>query len=106
MALSNVSRRSFITRTSVAVAATSVSAAVATNAVTAGTGIAGASGASGADDAPDLSVLGDRTGQDLVVHVSDAAAGEISLFSGTEQVVVRDRALAGRLVRAARTRTV
>ena len=38
----------------------------------------------------------------VVVHVRDAAAGEIDLFRGTTVTRVRDKALAARIVRASR----
>jgi hypothetical protein len=38
----------------------------------------------------------------IVVHVRDAASGEIDLFRGTRAVRLRDRDLAARLVRASR----
>jgi len=39
---------------------------------------------------------------DVVLHVRDAAAGEIDVFRGTTQVRLRDRDLAARVVRASR----
>ncbi len=38
----------------------------------------------------------------LVAHVRDLATGEIGLFSGTREVIVRDPGLAGRLFQASR----
>jgi NADPH:quinone reductase-like Zn-dependent oxidoreductase len=38
----------------------------------------------------------------LVLHVRDAAAGEIDVFRGTTQTRLHDRALAARIVRASR----
>ena len=38
----------------------------------------------------------------LVAHVRDLATGEIGLFAGTREVVVRDPGLATRLFRASR----
>jgi hypothetical protein len=38
----------------------------------------------------------------LIAHVRDLASGEISLLVGTQQVIHRDRALAARLYAAAR----
>jgi hypothetical protein len=49
---------------------------------------AGASQADGADQ--------------IVVHVRDAASGEIEVFRGTRAIQLRDRELAARLVRASR----
>jgi len=45
----------------------------------------------------------DPAGTDaLVLHVRDAAAGEIDLFRGTTQTRLHDRDLAARIVRAGR----
>jgi len=43
-----------------------------------------------------------RAAEPIVVHVRDAASGEIDVFRGTSQVRLRDRELAARLVRAGR----
>lgn len=43
-----------------------------------------------------------NTDEPIVVHVRDAASGEIDLFRGTTQVRFNDRALAARIVRASR----
>lgn len=42
------------------------------------------------------------TSDAIVVHVRDAAAGEIDVFRGTSEVHVKDRDLAARIVRASR----
>jgi nitrous oxide reductase len=39
---------------------------------------------------------------DVVLHVRDAAAGDIDVFRGTTQIRLRDRDLAARVVRASR----
>jgi len=45
----------------------------------------------------------DPAGTDaLVLHVRDAAAGEIDLFRGTTQTRLHDRDLAARIIRASR----
>jgi len=44
----------------------------------------------------------DDGASDVVLHVRDAAAGEIDVFRGTTQVRLRDRDLAARVVRASR----
>ena len=41
-------------------------------------------------------------GEAIVVHVRDAASGEIDVFRGTTQIRLHDRDLAARLVRASR----
>jgi hypothetical protein len=43
-----------------------------------------------------------RVAEPIVVHLRDAASGEIDVFRGTSQVRLRDRELAARLVRASR----
>jgi len=40
--------------------------------------------------------------ESIVVHVRDAAAGDMVIFRGTTAISVRDRDLAARLVRASR----
>jgi hypothetical protein len=45
-------------------------------------------------------VAGDN--ETVVVHVRDAAAGEIDIFRGTSHTKLHDRALAAHLVRASR----
>ena len=49
-----------------------------------------------------LSRASSRAAGPLVAHVSDAAAGRIVLYVGTEEVVVTDHDLVRRLNRAAR----
>lgn len=44
-------------------------------------------------------------GEAVVVHVRDAASGEIDVFRGTTQIRLHDRDLAARLVRASSVRT-
>lgn len=41
-------------------------------------------------------------GESIVVHVRDAASGDIDIFRGTTAISVRDRDLAARIVRASR----
>ena len=41
------------------------------------------------------------SGWGVVAHVRDASTGEIAVFDGERETVVRDRALASRLLRAA-----
>jgi hypothetical protein len=41
--------------------------------------------------------------ESVVVHLRDAASGEIDVFRGTSQVRLRDPELAARLMRASRT---
>jgi hypothetical protein len=72
--------------------------------VAAAAGVAGlglATGIPAAVDAADLS--GETLGSEgVIAHVRDASKGEIAVFNGEQETVVRDRALANRLLRAAR----
>ena len=94
-----LSRRAFLRKGTVAAAAVGV----------AGTVLPGLSGllASGASEAPAVEpaaseVEGDAGAltQPLVAHVKDLGTGEISLFQGEREVVLRDPALARRLLSA------
>jgi len=44
----------------------------------------------------------ERAEEAIVVHVRDAASGELDVFRGTSQVRLHDRALAAKIVRASR----
>jgi hypothetical protein len=98
--MAGVSRRTFLGRGSLAVAAAGVLSSV--------PGLSGLLGAA-ETEAPgaEASVAGTEAGaanlsEPLVAHVRDLSSGEISLFNGTREVIVRDPQLANRLVRAAR----
>ena len=93
-----LSRRSFITRGSVAVAAAGV---VASNPGLASALSIGGSEAPAADSAIADAAAGTMT-EPLVAHVRDLASGEISVYSGTQEVVFRDPGLAHRLFNARR----
>jgi hypothetical protein len=95
---SALSRRHFITRGSVAVAAAGVVASVPglTSALALGGSEAPAAGSVVADVAAGAST------EPIVAHVTDLATGEISVFSGTQEVVFRDQNLARRLFNASR----
>jgi hypothetical protein len=95
-----VSRRTFLGRGSMAVAAAGVLSSIPglSSLITAGETEAPAADASvaGADaGAADLS-------EPLVAHVRDLSTGEISLFNGTREVIVQNPQLANQLARAAR----
>ena len=98
--MAGVSRRSFLGKGSMAVAAAGVLSSVPglSSLINAGEAEApaGESAVAGADaGAVNLS-------EPLVAHVRDISTGEISLFNGTREVIVRDPQLAGQLARAAR----
>jgi hypothetical protein len=98
--MAGVSRRTFLGRGSLAVAAAGVLSSV--------PGLSGLLGAAETEaPAADASVAGADAGaanlaEPLVAHVRDVSTGEISVFNGTREVIVRDPQLAGRLARAAR----
>ena len=48
----------------------------------------------------------ENAGEAIVVHVRDAASGEIDVFRGTAQTRLHDRALAARIVRSSRRSTL
>ncbi len=95
--MAGVSRRTFLGRGSMAVAAAGVLSSV--------PGLSGLLSA-GETEAPaaDASVAGDAGAADLseplVAHVRDLSTGEISLFNGTREVIVRNPQLASQLARA------
>jgi anaerobic selenocysteine-containing dehydrogenase len=93
---SRVSRRSVLRGAAGAGAAGLAGAALGTAAL--GTTAAAASPASSAA-APETS-RSRETGDPIVVHVRDARAGDIEVFSGTSQTSLRDRDLAARIARA------
>jgi alpha-D-ribose 1-methylphosphonate 5-triphosphate synthase subunit PhnH len=89
--MSDLTRRKFLAKTSVAVAG----AAAVVPGLTAAMKLGTEPGAPGTQ--PD-------TSESLVIHVRDAASGEMSMLVGADQVIVRDQALALRLYAAARPR--
>jgi hypothetical protein len=96
--MAGVSRRTFLGRGSLAVAAAGVLSSV--------PGLSGLIGAAETEaPAADATVAGADAGaasltEPLVAHVRDMSTGEISVFNGTREVIVRDPQLAGRLARA------
>ncbi len=98
--LGNVSRRTFIQRGTLTAAAVGVVSSV--------PGLSGllASGASEAPaaeaDATEFEAGSGSIAEPLVAHVKDLSTGEISLYQGERQVLIRDPALAGRLFSAAK----
>jgi hypothetical protein len=94
--MAGIDRRSFLARGSMVAAAAGVVAAVPGigSGLVAGEADAAAIGAATDGDARALV-------EPLVVHARDLATGEISVFSGTREVVVHDPSLASRLFHAA-----
>jgi hypothetical protein len=111
--MAGINRRTFLTRGSLTVAAAGVLASVPAAVlpgVLAGTAseapalpslVGGAASELPAVEA-DLAELAGGADGPLVAHVRDAATGEIGLYSGTREVILRDPELAGRLLRAAK----
>ncbi|GEM_PF-2816757 len=83
-----LTRRGFLTRTTVGAAAVGV--------LSAAPGL-GATAQTAESDAPELSPA---TAEPLVAQVRDLATGEISVMSGLKEAVVRDPQLVLRLLRA------
>jgi 3-hydroxyisobutyrate dehydrogenase-like beta-hydroxyacid dehydrogenase len=93
-----LSRRGFLGKGSMTIAAAGLLASAPVGAVTAllGSGEAPAL----EDETTDLTELGSALDGPVVAHIRDLAAGEISVFAGEREVVIRDAAVAARLLRA------
>jgi len=98
--MAGVSRRTFLGRGSLAVAAAGVLSSV--------PGLSGLLGAAETEaPAADTSVAGADAGaasltDPLVAHVRDISTGEISVFNGTSEIVLRNPQLANQILRASR----
>jgi len=99
--MAEVSRRTFLRNSGLAVAGAGVLSQIPV--------LSGLVGAGEADvpAATDAATIGTDEGaatltQPLVAHVRDLSTGEIGIFNGTREVVVNDPQLAARLFRAAR----
>jgi hypothetical protein len=91
--MSEMDRRSFLARGSMMMAAAGAVAAV--------PGVADELLAGGAD-APAVEGEAGALTEPLVAHVRDLGTGEIGVFTGTREVVLRDPGLASRLFQASR----
>lgn len=96
--MSGLSRRTFLTRGSLAVAVGSVATAVPGLGSILENAPAEAPEVDGA--LSDAEAGAANASGPIVAHVTDLQAGEISLYQGESQVVYRDPALAARLYRA------
>jgi hypothetical protein len=98
--MSRLSRRSFLTRSSLVVAAGSVAATVP------GLGSMLAAAPAEAPEIEGAATEGEAAAADLsgplVAHVTDIRSGEISFYEGEREVIYRDPTLAARLYRASR----
>jgi hypothetical protein len=97
----HLSRRAFLTTGSLAAATAGLLASAPA------TALPGLLGGAGAETDAALAeegagALGGELEGVVVAHVRDLTTGEISVYSGTEETVIRDPAMAARLARAAR----
>jgi hypothetical protein len=98
-----VSRRAFLGRGSLAVAAAGLVSSIPGLSSLVGAASSDApavEGAVGTAAEADVGAVG--LTEPLVAHVRDLSSGEISVFSGTREVIVKDPQLANRLLHAAR----
>lgn len=99
--MGHLSRRAFLTKGSLAAAAAGLLAsapATALPGLLAGAG----SEADAALAEEGTAELGGELEGTVVAHVRDLTTGEISIYSGTQETVIRDPGMAARLARAAR----
>lgn len=93
-----LSRRGFLGKGSMTMAAAGLMASAPAGAIGA---LLGSGGAPALEDGTtDLSELGSAVDGPVVAHIRDLGAGEISVFAGEREVVIRDAAVAARLLRA------
>ncbi len=99
--MAQVSRRSFLRNSGLAVAGAGVMSQIpllsSLVGATEADGPAAADAATAGTDAGAASLT-----EPLVAHVRDLSTGEIGIFNGTREVVLKDPQLAARLFRAAR----
>jgi|GEM_PF-726515 len=94
-------RRSFLVRSGVTAAVLGVAASVpGGSAIVGGLEADGPAFDTGAASASDLAVP--TMTDPVVAHVTDVASGEISIYSGSQEVVLHNPGLAAQLVRATR----
>jgi len=98
--MESVNRRVFFRQAGTVAAVAGIAGIAAQSPLGIGSAIAGASSVKEADVAPHVELKSD---EHLAAHVSNSKTGEISLFTGTREVVFHDRRLASRLIRAMRT---
>jgi hypothetical protein len=97
--MESVTRRSFFKQAGTVAAMATVVGVGATAPIGLANGVAGAASPK---EAP--LTLEEQLGshEDLVVHVKNSRTGELGLFIGNREVILHDRKIAARLVRAAR----
>jgi hypothetical protein len=97
--MAEMSRRGFLGKGSLSVAAAGLLATAPAGALSALMG-AGQEAPALEDGATDLTDLGSGVDGAVVAHIRDLGSGEISVFAGEREVVVRDPVVAARLLRA------
>jgi hypothetical protein len=99
-----VSRRLFLVRSSLAAAAAGAAASIPglVNVLGDADGAAPTVDAGTADTQTAVSDMASVDSQPLIAHVRDVQTGEIGIFSGGSEVVIRDPQLANRLLGASR----
>jgi hypothetical protein len=93
-----LSRRMFLQRGSVAVALAGAASSLPVLSQVGDGGQAATAGTAGTAELPD----GANLAEPLIAHVRDLGRGEISLFVGEREVIVRDPNLATRIFHASR----
>jgi hypothetical protein len=93
-----LSRRRFLTGTSLGVAGIAASTAIPAMPPLVATGATRSSAAASAEDDLDLSAVGG----DIVAHVRDASTGEVAILVGGTERIHHDPKLVARLLRVAR----
>jgi hypothetical protein len=94
-----VSRRSFFKQ---AGAAAAIAGAASVAPVGIANALAGTTPMPGLSEPGLTAFEGLNEGENLVAHVNNPKTGEITLFIGTREVLIHDRAIAARLLRATR----
>jgi hypothetical protein len=99
-----VSRRLFLVRSSLAAAAAGAAASIPglVNVLGEADGAAPTVDAGTADTQTAVSDVASADSQPLIAHVRDLQTGEIGIFSGGREVVIRDPQLANRLLGASK----
>ena len=102
--MSGLSRRDLL-KASAGAAAIAVPISALTNSPVGAAASASAAAASGGERA-DAAVLAAAGSEPVMFCVHDAARGEVSILQGASEVIVRDRQLVARVMRAAERRSL
>jgi len=95
-----ITRRGFISGTAAGLAAAGVALAVPGQMAGASVLSSKRAGHDAADTITDSAVATGSLSEPLIAHVRDLSSGEIALFSGEREIVIRDRHLASKLASA------